>query len=216
MLYRRLPVLLVVAGCAQAGSRSNNDGPDAAVKMDAPPIQIDAPCMPTTTQLLANPSFDATPAGMGWTATPVDPTYPLVTDQDGVPEQSTPYKAWLGGFAQANANDQIHQDVMIPPNTTKLSLTGFYDVRTADTAAVARDTATVVLTRTDGTMIDSVLSLSNLQPKTVWTQIDHTFPVDGLSGQTVRLRMASSNDATANTPTSFYFDTLALSANHCP
>jgi hypothetical protein len=212
MSYRL--ALLLVVGCAEAGS-SRLDGPDASVKQDAA-ITIDAPCTPVTTQLLSNEKFDGTPAGNGWTSTPVDPTYPVVTDQDGIVEQSPPYKAWLGGFAQANATDQIYQDVMVPPGTTMLVLTGYYDVRTADTAAVARDTSTLVLTRPDGTMIDSVLSLSNLQPKTAWTAIDHTFPVAGLSGQMVRLQASSANDATANTPTSFYFDTLALTATHCP
>jgi hypothetical protein len=37
---------------------------------------------------------------------------------------------------------------------------------------------------------------------------------DDLSGQTVRLRIESNSDEAAQT--SFHFDTLALTATHCP
>src|SRR5205814_2280191 len=104
----------------------------------------------------------------------------------------------------------------IPPATTALVLTGFYAVRTDETSAGAgaHDSASVTLAQSNGAPIATVLSLSNLTAQTGWMPFDHAFAQD-LSGQTVRLRFTSSNDGAY--PTSFFFDTLALTATHgCP
>ena len=156
--------------------------------------------------------------GTGWTETLIQAGFPLITDQDGIPEHSAPFKAWLGGFESGGVNsvtDILIQDVAIPAMTTQLVLTGFHDVRTSETTTTtAFDTASLSVTETNGTPIVTILSLSNLTPKTTWTAINHTF-AQNLSGQTVRLRMTSSNDI--NLTSSFYFDTMALTATHgCP
>ncbi|CAN5782662.1 hypothetical protein BH11MYX3_BH11MYX3_31380 [soil metagenome] len=186
---------------------------DAAVVVDAPP---DA-CVPVTTQILVNPVFDLTPVGTGWTQTVIDPTYPLITDQDGVVEQTAPYKAWLGGIVapSGSVTDVLYQDIAIPAGTTQLVLTGFYEVRSGESATDTNvyDTAEIAVTQTTGTPIVTINSFSNRTPTTTWTAINHTF-AQNLSGQTVRLRMTSSNDFL--NATSFYFDSLALNATHCP
>jgi len=186
--------------------------PDAFVVVpDAPP---DA-CVPVVQQLLVNPVFDLTP-GPEWQETRIDAAFPLITDQDGVPEHSAPFKAWLGGFdaPSGQVSDILVQQVAIPANTTQLVLTGFFDVRTAETIAGEFDTGSLSVTQTDGTPIVTILSLSNMTPKTDWTAINHTF-TQNLSGQTVRLQMTTSSDF--SDPTSFYFDTLGLVATHgCP
>lgn len=221
MQYRWL--LVVLAGCATAGSETNEQvAVDAAVvRVDATVIPIDAPpappCMATAMkQLLVNPSFDGTPAGTGWTQTPVDPAFPIITTDDGLAEKSPAMKAWMGGYAQANANDQLSQDVTIPANTAKLQLTGFYAVATTEAAgAAAKDTATIALTQVGGTNIDMMLSLNNTMTTTTWAAIDRTVPsVAGLSGTTVRFVLRTANDASAHT--NFYFDSLVLTATHCP
>jgi hypothetical protein len=216
MQYRWLVVL--AAGCATAGNgEPQQQQPDAATA-DAPPPDAPPPppCMATAmTQLLANPAFDATPSGMGWTQAPIDPTYPIVTTDDGIAEQTPAQKAWMGGFAQANAIDRLHQDVTIPMGTASLVVKGYYAVGTTEpgTAAV-KDTATVVLL--DGaTVVDTVIALDNKQPAAMWTAIDHPVPnAAALSGKTIRLRFESSNDATAHT--NFFFDSFSLTATHCP
>src|SRR5690606_30796050 len=112
--------------------------------------------------------FDLTPVGIGWQETRIDPAFPLVTADDGVVEHSAPYKAWLGGIADeaASTTDVLWQDVAIPMGTTQLVLTGYYEVRTgeAPTETTAFDTASIALTRTDGTPIQVVRALSNLTP----------------------------------------------------
>jgi hypothetical protein len=197
--------------------------PDAAI--DAPMIDapmIDAPadaCVPVTTQLLANPALDLTPMGTLWMQTPIDPAYPLITDQDGPAEQSAPYKAWLGGFVAPTAGgtvtDVLWQDFTVPAGTTQLTLSYYYLVGTQEstTATTAFDTASIAITQTNGTVIANLNSFSNLTPVAAWTPITVTVP-QNLSGQTVRLRLTSSNDDSF--VTNFFFDSFALNATHCP
>jgi hypothetical protein len=191
--------------------------PDAAVMQpkDAGPVMPpgDA-CAPQVTQLLKNPAFDMAPQGTGWTETLIDATSLLITDEDGVVEHTPPLKAWLGGFeaATSTVKDSLVQNVAIPMNTTALTLTGMYDVRTDEPASTtAYDTAKIEITELDGTVIATPLSLSNVTPKTAWTMLGHAF-TQNLSGKTVRFRITSSNDTLD--ATSFFFDSLALTATH--
>ncbi|HEY5926733.1 MAG TPA: hypothetical protein VIV11_33835 [Kofleriaceae bacterium] len=190
--------------------------PDAGVLVDAATPPGDA-CISQVKQLLVNPAFDASPQGAGWQQTLVDIESPLITGDDGVLEHTPALKAWLGGYEAlvGTATDVLVQNVTIPANTTHLVLTGMYDVRTGEPASTtAYDTAKLVITEMDGTVIATVLSLSNLTPKTAWTMFGHAF-TQNLSGKTVRVRLTSSNDILD--PTSFFFDSLALTATSgCP
>ncbi|CAN5243358.1 hypothetical protein BH11MYX1_BH11MYX1_35890 [soil metagenome] len=215
MTARLLPLFLV--GCATAGTPDKGGGSqtdasnshvfeDAAeVTADAPKVFMDA-CVPTPTELLKNPSFDLDPIGTMWTESATG----LVTAQDGVTEQSAPYKAWLGGLT--SFSDTLYQDVTVPASTTSLVLTGYYWVATAESGGVF-DTASVKLTQTSGTPIETVMAFTEASKTTTWTAINHTF-TNPSAGQTVRLMLTSTNDSTL--PTSFYFDTLSLQATACP
>ncbi|MEO7097680.1 MAG: hypothetical protein ABI175_30745, partial [Polyangiales bacterium] len=99
--------------------------------------------------------------------------------------------------------------------TTQLTFTGFYEVRTSESPGdlTVYDTSQIGFTQTNGTPIVTVNSFSNITPTTAWTAISYTFPAT-MSGQTIRLRMQSSNDIL--NPTSFYFDSFALNSTHCP
>jgi hypothetical protein len=193
---------------------------DAAPHIDAAPM-IDAPpdaCVPITTELLANPAFDLAPVGTGWTEQNIDPAYPVITGDDGIVEQSAPYKAWMGGITGTDENtssvtDQVYQDVAVPANTTQLVLTGYYEVRTSETGTTVYVTGSVDLLQTNGTPIEAIMALNNAAPTTAWTTLSHTF-THNVSGTTVRLRFTTTNDVT--NATSFFFDTLSLKATHCP
>ncbi|MGE0547721.1 MAG: hypothetical protein AB7O24_14830 [Kofleriaceae bacterium] len=224
-----------VAGCATAagdGAIDASDGKrDASIEIDPPrDAKIDAPrpadaavdappmmpCTPATTQLLINPAFDLNPVGTGWQQVLIDPAAPLVTADDGVLEQTAPYKAWLGGLLATNDNvvDVLEQSVAIPANTSELVVSGFYDVRTLELAGdPAYDAASVVVTELDGTPIATALAVSNQTPTTGWTAFSYSV-AQPLSGMTIRLRMTSSNDFLNET--SFFFDSLQLRATHCP
>jgi len=199
--------------------------PDAQQPVDAQTVvPPDAPkppdayvCQVQTRQLLMNPVLDLNPSGMGWVQQNIDNAYPIVTGDDGVPEHSAPFKAWMGGFTGqdkgvASVTDALYQDVTIPAGTTQLVLTGYYEVRTSETTTSVYDSAQVALTQPNGTPIQVVTSVTNLTPTTAWTTVSHTFS-QNLSGQTVRVRLTSTNDVTD--ATSFYFDTFALTATYC-
>ncbi len=190
---------------------------DAPIMIDAP-VMIDA-CVPLDAELLANPALDLAPIGMGWQQTLIDPMFPLITGDGNIVEHSAPYKAWLGGLESsgfpATVTDVLYQDVVVPANTTQLVLTAQYDVRTGEDPGetTVYDSAAIDVTQTNGTPIVTVRALSNLTPTTGWTMVTHTF-APNLAGQTIRVRMTSTNDFFR--PTSFYFDTLSLRALHCP
>lgn len=190
---------------------------DAAI--DAPPeVPPDAyECQLQNQQLLVNPVLDLSPTGMGWVQNNVDDVYPIITADKGIDEHTPPFKAWMGGWEATNlgvqsVTDSMYQDVTIPATTTALRLTGHYEVRTAELETAPYDTAQVALVLPDGTPLETVLSLSNGTPTTTWTAFDHAF-ASTYAGQTVRLRIITTNDVIE--PTSFYFDTLALIATVC-
>ena len=211
MLYRCAAVALALAGCANAGSKAGDDQQVDAPRLDAP--MIDAPCVPVTTELLVNGNFDSTPQGTGWTQTPADPAVMLVTSDDGITEDTPTLKAWLGGYP-GTAVDTMSQDLTVPAGTTMMVLTGKYDVATTETGTTVKDTATIKLETPAGQALDTIASLDNAHATATWTAIDHTIPVAGLAGQTVRLMFRSSLDSANNT--NFFFDTLSLQVTHCP
>jgi len=213
---RRLLLAGLFAGCASAGTEQPVTEIDAFIPgmtPDARPPEIDAPlpCTEIMTELLGNPAFDTTPVGAGWIQTPINATYPLVTDQDGISEQSPPYKAWLGGL---QGTDLLWQEVMVPARTRLLIVAGFYEVRSQENGAAIVDTSAVALVDTADAPIATVIALDNTKKTTTWTPL--TFSVMNaapLSGTRVRLRMTSTNNNT--TYTSFYYDTLSVKAAHC-
>ncbi len=194
--------------------------PDA--RPDAPP---DAPpdarpldayqCTTHVTQLLGNPTFDLASAAP-WVQVNISNTYPVIT-ADGFAAQSAPNKAWMGGFAgsdigAASATDQLYQDVTVPAGTTSLVVTMQYASGTTETGTTVNDRADVSLVKTDGTPLESVISLTNVGTVGTWTAASKTF-TGNYSGQTVRLRFTSTNSVSNHS--NFFFDTIALTATYC-
>jgi hypothetical protein len=149
--------------------------------------------------------------GMAWNETPIDPEYPLITDSSSL-VQSAPNTAWLAGLAQAEAEDEMYQDVTVPATATALRLTGFYEVRTQEFLPFPIDLAEITLEDSNGTVLETVLALDNSGATSAWTAIDFAFPA-AHAGQTLRLRLASSSDDAD--VTNFYFDSLDLVATDC-
>ena len=219
-MRRAFLAMLVLGGCAKAGSGDSIDAPGPGI--DAPPEPMidastpDGACVPMTTQLLVNPAFDLTPAGMGWTQQPVSSSAPLVTNVGGLAAHSPSLKGLLGQVTGNNVTDVLYQDVTIPPMTTRLVITGMHAVRTNEDPGATQefDAASASLAQPNGTPIQLIVAVSNKTPMTTWAPFTHTF-TQNLSGQTVRLRFTSTSDDSRLT--SFYFDSLALTATHgCP
>ena len=234
---KRVLLGCALAACASGRANDQSDasshGADAKVYLDAPAVvtdgSIDAHIIPPdappdayqchvmTHQLLMNPVFDLNPSGMGWVQQNIDNAYPIVTGDDGIAEQSPPFKAWMGGFAGddvgvATASDMLYQDIAVPPSTTQLAITGYYEVRTGETGSTVYDSAQLAITQTNGTPIETVKSWTNAAPTTAWTAFSYNVAAN-LSGQTVRVRFTTSNDY--SNATSFYFDTFSVTATYC-
>jgi len=118
MLYRLL-LLASLVGCAQGAHEivhivdADRGGDDDDDTIDAPgrlPPHIDAPdgCNVAMDEMLRNGALDDAPTGTHWTQSPIKPTSPIITNELSVidPQSGTIY-AWMGGFAQANANDSM-------------------------------------------------------------------------------------------------------------
>lgn len=222
------------AGCASATAPENQGQPDAnsgpgidapeqpgidapvAPPVDAPP----GPCTTMTRQLLANENFDATPEGTGWTAAPIDPAYPIITTDDGnsgVVEHSPTRKAWLGGAVGAiggAAADNIYQDIAVPAGTTDLVITGQHWTKSSETSTTTAYDTVKFTVEQGATVISTVYSGGSNVRHTAWQALNHTVPnAASLAGQTIRLKLASTNDFSS--VSSFWFDTLALTATYC-
>jgi len=189
---------------------------DAFVYLDAATVVTpDAPpdaCVPVVTQMLANPSFDASPVASGWTEVQFNATQEVTND---VP-QSVPYSLFLGGWTgYGTATDQAYQDVAIPANATNVTLTGYVGVGTTEAGGVW-DTAQVgLIDPASSAGIEVALSLdNNTDTGGGFVTFNHSFSVAGIAGKTVRLRFTSTSDDTNNT--NFFFDTLQLNVTHCP
>ncbi len=225
---RRMRLLLgclALAGCAQASSMRGDDTEDidASVRRDVGTTSGDAlviidaqgPCVTMTKNLLRNGTFETTPAGTDWNATPIDASYPIVTsDAGGVPAQSPAYRAWMAGIEESAATnkDVMYQDITVPAMTTKLEFKGYYDLRTGEIGTNIYDRATVELTSTTNTQLELIKALDDNGATTAWTPFNKLFTGD-YSGMTVRLRFSTASDSLD--ATSFFFDTLELNATFC-
>lgn len=190
-------------------------GSDAPVQIDAPMIDAPTTCTsPTMVNVLTNPSFDLAPLGMGWTETRIN-NETIVRADSPIGNDTAPNLAWMGGVAVTNGTDALDQTVTIPASTTAITLTGRYQTRTSETTA-ALDTAKVgILPMTGTTYIGPTFDASNSTVAMAWTDFSLTLPAAMLAGQTVRVHLTSTS-GNATLPTSFYIDTLALTATYCP
>jgi len=174
------------------------------------PAALRAPCR--WTQLLVNPTFDAEPAGAGWTALTSRPGDFIVTDQDFADapiEDTAPYKAYMGGFDAVA--EQLYQDVVIPADTQALVLTGRYHVSTIETEGFVFDQAKVVLISPVGAH-EELQWWANTSATTGWTPFTASAG-QIFAGQVTRVVFEVVTDA--ERWTSFLFDSLALYAESC-
>lgn len=215
----KLVLAVSLAGCASAGSGVAEID---AMEMGSDAVMIDAmidaavTCTtPTMVNLLTNPAFDLTPVGMGWTETQLDGET-IVRGNSLIEEDTAPNLAWLGGVPITNGTDALDQMVMVPASTTAITMSGRYQTRSSETTANL-DTAKIGIQPMVGTTyIGPTWDMSNsMNTAAVWTSFDVVLPAAMLAGQTVRFHLTSTS-GNATLPTSFYIDTMALTATYCP
>ncbi len=229
-----VPVLLV--GCASGGRPfEDQPSPDASTPPSTPDAPVNPPpdapvnpppdsptaCTPVQTNVLANPAFDLTPTGTGWTEVPIDNLpggpYPIIT-ADGLAASTSPNKAWLGGAAGLDAGastvtDQLYQDVTFPADATNFVVSGMFASGGVEDTDAVYDTFTLDVIETNGTQIENVKTANNMVTNGTFTAFSKTL-TSNLAGRTVRLRATSTNDILNHT--NFYLDSLQFQATFCP
>lgn len=238
-LMRRVLAFVVFAGCASGSSPSapidsnvTVDAPqsmidarpmaDAPPSVDAtPPIDAAPPadaCVPMVTELVLNGNFDAATLGTNWTEIRFNPAIGLVVRQQdtGFNAQTGTQYVWTGGYTGNTADDYIYQDIVIPPMTTQLVLTGYAAVGTSELIPFGFDTGALgfLFPNAPATPPIIVLDLDDTVTDDMWTAFSYNV-TGNYSGQTLRLQMESHNDSLY--ATSFVYDSLSLRATHgCP
>jgi hypothetical protein len=95
-------------------------------------------------------------------------------------------------------------------------LNGYYTVATGeDNVGLPGpwDFGDIVLATTANALLEDAIDLDNRSANAAYTPFNHSFATAGIAGTTVRLVIESQNDSML--ATSFYFDTLTLTATHC-
>jgi hypothetical protein len=153
----------------------------------------------TVQQLLANPGFES--GNVSWTAT----TSVIGTDT-GEPTHSGTWKAWLDGYGAAHT-DTLFQQVAIPSTITTATLTFWLHIDTAETTTTtAFDTLKVQITNSSGTVLQTLVTYSNLDHNTGFSQ--KSFNLSSFKGQTIRVLFTGVEGSIQQT--SFVLDDFAL------
>lgn len=156
-------------------------------------------------QALMNPDFEWSGPIVIWQGdTAIIQGAPGATGQFVVPHSGSRF-AWMGGYGLA-VSDHLTQDVWIPDTAMAATLSFYLKILTEELGTTAADTFKVAVLDTQGALLATLFTRSNLDAS------DYTaFSVDLLPfrGRTVRLSFTSQEDA--QSATSFLLDDLSFS-----
>ncbi len=154
-------------------------------------------------QLLINPGFEQDT--LGWTDDPSNINFPVSSG----PRTGQGF-AWLNGYGTTHI-DRLWQDVTIPAGVTQAALTFFLNITTAETTTTAvRDTLTLQVRDTSGTVLGTVATWSNLDATLGYSQ--QSVDLTAYAGQTVRIFAEGSENASL--ATNFQVDDFSLRVTH--
>lgn len=155
-------------------------------------------------QLLTDPGFEKD--GEGWVADPPENiNFPVPSGT-----HSGQGYVWLNGWGTTHV-DRLWQDVTIPAGITQASLTFFLNLTTSETTTTAvRDTLTLQVQTTSGTVLGTLATWSNLDTTLGWVQ--QSVDLTAYAGQTVRIFVEGNENASI--PTNFQLDDFALRVTH--
>ncbi|AEY87465.1 hydrolase [Streptomyces hygroscopicus subsp. jinggangensis 5008] len=156
----------------------------------------------TAGQLLANPGFES--GATSWTA-----SSGVITNDTGEPARTGSYKAWLNGYGSAHT-DTLAQSVTIPAGCTSATLSFHLHVDTAETTtSTAYDTLKAQVLSSNGTVLSTLATYSNLNAASGYTQ--RGFNLASYAGQTVTIKFTGTEGSTLQT--SFVLDDTALTVS---
>ncbi|HEY6229770.1 MAG TPA: hypothetical protein VIW64_00785 [Pyrinomonadaceae bacterium] len=152
-------------------------------------------------QLLGNPGFESGINSAPWIA-----TAGVIDNSTLQPARSGSWKAWMNGFGTPHT-DTLSQQVTIPSNATKATLSFWIYVYTAETSStVAYDKLSVQLRNSAGAVLATLANYSNLSPKAPYAQA--SFDLSSYKGQTIQIYLIGVEDQ--GLQTSFIIDDFAL------
>jgi hypothetical protein len=153
----------------------------------------------TQQELMVNGTFET--ATTPWAGTTGD-----IGSFTGEPAYAGTRNAWMGGNGSA-ITETLGQTVAIPSAITKATLSFFLHIDTAETTtATAYDTLSVQVRNTAGTVLQTLVTYSNLNKATGYQQ--RTFDLTAFKGQTVQIFFNEKEDSSLQT--SFVLDNVSL------
>jgi len=133
-----------------------------------------------------------------------------------VPEPHTPPRlAWLGYDWTSKdplPKPAIRQSIQIPANAQQLTISGYYTIQT-DEGGCTCDYARVQLVVGNGAPMN-LIEWSALNANDDWAFFSTPVNAAPIAGQTVTLQVQADMDD--GVVTSFFFDSLSVTANVCP
>lgn len=157
----------------------------------------------TTTQLLGNAGFE----NGSTNPSPWSVTAGVIDNNAVQPPHQGLWKAWLNGYGTTHT-DTLYQQVSIPANATKASLSFWRHIETTETTtATPYDTLKIQIRNSSGTVLATLATYSNLSSASGYAQT--TFDLLSYKGQTIQVYLIGVEDPSLKT--SFVFDDFALS-----
>jgi chitodextrinase len=158
------------------------------------------PTAVTARQILLNPGFESGTASWAYTAGVIGQNGP------SQPAHSGTWDAWMCGYG-ASHTDTIYQTVAIPSTVTSATLSFWMHIDTAETTtSIAYDTCNIQIRNTGNSLLKTLATYSNLNKAAGYVQ--KSFDVTAYKGQTIRVYVRATEDASLQT--SFVFDDFAL------
>lgn len=154
---------------------------------------------PGAKQLLTNPGFES--GSTGWTAS----AGVIGANGPSEPAHGGSYDAWLDGYGSTHT-DTLYQQVAIPSTITTATLSFWLHIDTAETATTAKDTLTLQVRNSSGTVLATLGTWSNLNKASGYAQ--KTFNLSAYKGQTIRVYLVGTENSSKQT--SFVVDDFAL------
>jgi len=157
-------------------------------------------------ELIRNGDFETGPPAPPWIQ------YSNVGNElvsDYVPHGGT-WGVWLGGFD--NAYEEIHQNFVVPENTSRLTVSFYVVMGSDDSPSAVRDHFYARLQNEAGQTIATLGEMDNTDEKWVWGHwIVHVDNAGALTGQSVRLSFLATNDGNGQA-TSFWLDDASITS----
>ena len=128
-----------------------------------------------------------------------------------VPAPQTPTRlAWLG-YDVKSMKPAIRQNIQVPANALQLNISGYFQIQTMESGC-ACDYARAQLDV--GGNVMNLIEWSAMNANTSWAYFSTFVDATAIAGQTVAFQIEADMDD--DVITSFYFDSLSLTASVCP